>query len=108
MEEMNPISRDFKGVWIPKKVWLDKKLGALEKLILACLCSYAGGGEQSSLGTGETCSSTRSKICHDLNISIGTFSKHLKNLVRYGYVKVEQIKENGRFSHNVYTLLKNN
>lgn len=26
--------RDFKGVWIPKEVWLDTRLNALEKIIL--------------------------------------------------------------------------
>ncbi len=34
--------RDFKGVWIPKTVWLDKRLSALDKLILsgiACICA---------------------------------------------------------------------
>lgn len=34
--------RDFKGVWIPKAVWLDRRLSALDKLILSgivCICA---------------------------------------------------------------------
>lgn len=32
MEEMN---RDFKGVWIPKEVWLDKRLSLIDKYYLS-------------------------------------------------------------------------
>jgi hypothetical protein len=28
------MERDFKGVWIPKEIWLDERLNALEKIIL--------------------------------------------------------------------------
>lgn len=81
---------------IPKLVMQDRELHATAKAIYAYFCSFAGAGE--------TCFPTRSKICYDLCISIETFYKYLKNLIRCGYVKVDQIKENGRFSHNVYTL----
>ena len=26
------MERDFKGVWIPKEVWLDERLGILDKI----------------------------------------------------------------------------
>lgn len=29
------MDRDFKGIWIPKEVWLDERLSPLEKIILA-------------------------------------------------------------------------
>ena len=28
------MSRKFKGIWIPQKIWLDKNLTPLEKIIL--------------------------------------------------------------------------
>ena len=28
-------NRDFKGVWIPKEIWLRKDLNALDKMIFA-------------------------------------------------------------------------
>ena len=31
---VNQIERDFKGVWLPKEIWLDKRLTPLEKIIL--------------------------------------------------------------------------
>lgn len=42
-----------------------------------------------------------SKICNDGKDSIRSALKELED---FGYLKREQIKENGRFSHNVYTL----
>lgn len=32
---MNERNRDFKGIWIPKEIWFDTRLSALEKVILA-------------------------------------------------------------------------
>lgn len=81
---------------IPKLVMQDRNLSIGAKGLYSYFCSYTGGGD--------TCFPSRKKVCFDLCISIDTFGKYLKQLVENGYIKVEQIKENGRFSHNVYTL----
>lgn len=81
---------------IPKLVMIDRDLHVTAKAIYAYFCSYTGAGD--------TCFPSRKKICYDLNIAFETFSKHLKTLITSGYIKVEQIKENGKFSHNLYTL----
>ena len=81
---------------IPKLVMMDRDLHVTAKAIYAYFCSYTGAGD--------TCFPSRKKICYDLNIAFDTFSRHLKTLITSGYIKVEQIKENGRFSHNLYTL----
>ena len=81
---------------IPKLIMQDRTIHATAKCIYAYFCSFAGAGD--------TCFPTRKKICFDLGISIDTFGKYLKQLIEHGYIKSEQIKENGRFSHNVYTL----
>lgn len=39
------MERDFKGVWIPKEIWLDSRLNALEKVILAEIDSLDKGDE---------------------------------------------------------------
>ena len=31
---MEENKRDFKGIWIPKEIWLDTRLNATEKIIL--------------------------------------------------------------------------
>lgn len=81
---------------IPKLLTQDRNICIGAKGLYAYFCSYAGAGD--------ACFPTREKICYDLNISKDTLGKYLKNLVRRGYIEVEQIKENGKFSHNVYTL----
>lgn len=74
----------------------DRRLTISAKATYAYFCSFTGAGD--------TCFPTRKKICYDLNISNDTLSKQLRLLVDCGYITIEQIKENGRFSHNVYTL----
>lgn len=81
---------------IPKVVMCDASLSYGAKAIYAYFCSYAG--------TGGTCFPTRSKMCYDLQMSKDTLGKYISQLVTRGYIKVEQVKENGRFSHNIYTL----
>lgn len=74
----------------------DKKLHITAKAIYAYLASFAGAGS--------SCYPSRGKICSDLGISGDTFTKYLKQLTDCGYLSVAQEKEQGRFSHNVYTL----
>ena len=81
---------------IPKLVMQDTSLHVTSKAIYAYFCSYAG--------SGDTCFPSRTRICADLGISIDTFGKYLKQLTDKGYIECSQIKENGKFSHNVYTL----
>lgn len=81
---------------VPKLLTQDRNICIGAKGLYAYFCSYTGGGD--------TCFPSRKKVCYDLCISIGTFGKYLKQLVEHGYIKVEQVKENGRFSYNVYTL----
>lgn len=82
---------------VPKLVMLDKRLHVTAKAIYAYFCSYTGAGV--------TCFPSRKKICNDLGISIESFTKYLKQLVDVGYLEKKQIKEKGRFLHNLYTLL---
>jgi DNA-binding transcriptional regulator YhcF (GntR family) len=81
---------------ISKLAMQDRRLHITAKAIYAYFNSYAGAGD--------TCFPSRKKICYDLGISADTFGKYLKQLCEYGYIITEQIKENGRFSHNVYTI----
>lgn len=81
---------------IPKSVMQDTNLNIGAKAVYAYFCSFTGAGNN--------CFPTRDKICSDLGVSKDTLSKYLKNLVESGYLIVEQAKENGKFSHNIYTL----
>ncbi len=56
--------RDFKGVWIPKAVWLDPRLSALEKVILTEIDSLDGdaGCWASNQHLAEFCQCSESKV----------------------------------------------
>lgn len=78
--EMMP-ERDFKGIWIPKAVWLDERLTALEKVILM---------EIDSLDTTERgCFASNKHIADFCQCSETKVSKAIAKLVDLGYVKVK-------------------
>lgn len=89
------INKDGYGT-IPKSVMQDTELNIASKALYAYFCSFTGAGD--------VCFPTRKKICFDLGISNDSLSKYLRQLIENGYLIVEQVKEKGRFSHNVYTL----
>lgn len=81
----------------PKLVSKDRRLTIEAVGIYAYICSYAGSGNSAfpSVAT----------ILYDLGIGETRYRTHLKLLVKYGYITIEQIRsEKGRFKHNVYTL----
>ena len=59
------LQRDFKGVWIPKEIWLDIRLNALDKIILTEINSLDNGEEgcyASNKYLAEFCKCAESKI----------------------------------------------
>ena len=89
-------SRDFKGVWIPKEVWLDTDLNALDKIILVeidSLDSEERGCFASNKYLAEFCQCSESKV-----------SRSISKLTKFGYVSVKSF--NGR-CRVLKSLLKN-
>ena len=81
---------------IPQNVMRNMELDGTAKLIYAYFCSFAGAGD--------SCFPSRNLICKELKMTNNTFTKYLRQLVTKGYISVEQVKDKGKFSHNVYTL----
>lgn len=78
MEEFN---RDFKGVWIPKAVWLDRRLSALDKIILT---------EIDSLDQGDNgCYASNKYIAEFCQCSETKVSTAVSKLVKLGYLYVQ-------------------
>lgn len=74
-------SRDFKGVWIPKKVWLDTRLNALEKIILTEIYSLDNGEKgcyASNEHLAEFCQCSKTKV-----------STAIRKLIDCGYIYVQ-------------------
>ena len=82
---------------LPKAVMIDRDLSLQAKGIFAYLVTYAGNSETAfpSLRT----------ISYQLRISKDTAGKYIKELRENGYLEIEQKREGGRFSHNVYKLI---
>jgi hypothetical protein len=74
------MERDFKGVWIPKEIYLHEELNWTEKILLVEIDSLAKNGE---------CFATNAHFAKHLKISQDRVSKMITKLKRQGLIKVE-------------------
>lgn len=89
MEFEECLNRDFKGVWIPKEIWLDKRLNALDKIILT---------EIDSLDQGEDgCFASNDYIAEFCQCSSTKVSTSITKLIEYGYIYVLKFDGRKRF-----------
>ena len=88
--------RDFKGIWIPKHVWLDERLSALDKIILM---------EIDSLDTEDGCYASNAYISIFCQCSESKVSAAISKLKNLGYVKEKAFTGRQRILKT--TLLKN-
>lgn len=80
-EKMPENERDFKGVWIPRTVWLDTRLNALDKIILT---------EIDSLDMSEKgCYASNKYIAEFCQCSETKVSTAISKLIKYGYLYVQ-------------------
>lgn len=76
---MDDYERDFKGVWIAREVWLDKRLTALDKVILT---------EIDSLDRGDGCFASNAYIADFCQCSENKVSEAVAKLSRFGYIAI--------------------
>lgn len=121
---MPDYERDFKGIWIPKIIWTDTRLTALDKVILAEIDSLDNGDKgcfasNSYLAEFCQCSETKVSTSISLLINLGYIyvkkfdgrSRELKscltNSVRQGYKNCKADSQN--FKHiNITNNINNN
>lgn len=91
MEEM---PRDFKGVWIPKEIYLDERLSALDKIILVEIDSLDGenGCFASNEYLADFCQCSKNKI-----------SSAISKLVELNYLEVISFDGRKRFLKSCLT-----
>lgn len=77
--------RDFKGVWFPREVWLDTRLTALEKMILA---------EVDSLDGEDGCFASNQYLADFCQCSVTKVSTAISKLVGLDYLQIQSF--NGR------------
>lgn len=79
--------RDFKGIWIPKSIWLSTELSALEKVLLA---------EIESLDGGEGCIATNKYFAGFLGVSKSWVSKLISGLEKKKFITLELVYKRGK------------
>ena len=87
-------SRDFKGVWIPKEIWLSTELKMLGKVILT---------EINSLDNEDHCTAGNEYLAEFCSCSLSAVSKAIKHLKELGYI--EELEFDGR--HRKIRVVKN-
>lgn len=87
-------NRDFKGVWIPKEIWLSTELKMLEKVILT---------EISSLDNEDHCIAGNEYLAEFCSCSLSAVTKSIKHLKELGYI--EELEFDGR--HRKLRIIKN-
>ena len=73
-------TKSFSGFYYPSCIWLDKRLKAIEKNLIAEVYSL----EQLPLG----CIASNEHFAARLNINARSVSRHIKSLIRRGYLVV--------------------
>ena len=88
------MNRDFKGVWIPKEVWLDEKLSWMEKLFLV---------EIDSLDAEKGCFASNRYFGQFFQLSNSRVSEIISQLVEKGYVTTFLVYDGKQVKQRILT-----
>lgn len=100
----NNFERDFKGIWIPKQIWNDKNLTALDKMILMEIDSLDS--------SDEGCYASNEYLSNFCNCTETKVSTSISKLIKIGYLEVSKFDGRKRYlksrlSKNERQTLKN-
>lgn len=80
------LTRDFKGIWIPKEIWLDERLNTIDKIILLEIDSLDS--------SDEGCYASNKYLANFCKCTETTISTSISKLIKLEYLEV--IKFDGR------------
>lgn len=89
MDFQDEPKREFKGIFIPAEIWLDKSLSANEKVLYAEIDSFTS--------KDKACYISNEYIANLLGISETNASKALNSLIKKGYIVVEKFDGRRRY-----------
>lgn len=82
------LTRAFKGIWIPKEIWLSEDLNIIEKVFIV---------EIDSLNNEEGCFASNDYFAKFFNLSKNRCSEIIKGLEKKGYISITyKYKENSK------------
>jgi len=96
--EQEKIERDFKGIWIPKEIYLNEELSWTEKILLV---------EIHSLDKGEGCWASNEYFSEFLNKSEGQIANCISRMRKLGYIDDRKFDGRKRFM-SIITMNKPN
>lgn len=79
------MKRDFKGIWIPREIWLSTDLKVMEKLILV---------EIDSLDNEDGCFASNEHFSKFFSLSKNRCSEIIKSLEEKGYIEIKYVYHN--------------
>ena len=79
------MQRDFKGIWIPKEIWISTDLTVMEKLILV---------EIDSLDNEDGCFASNEHFSKFFSLSKNRCSEIIKSLEEKGYIEIKYVYHN--------------
>lgn len=71
--------RQFKGIWIPAHIWLNKNLSAIDKVLLADIDSFTGNGKMFY--------KSNATIAQELHVSESTVKRSIKALSEHKLIQ---------------------
>ena len=91
------INRDFKGVWIPKEIWLNKDLTIMEKLFLV---------EIDSLDNDKGCFASNAHFAEFFGITKGRCTQIIRSLEKKGLVTIKLEREGKNVSKRIIKVVR--
>lgn len=83
------MNRDFRGIWIPKEIWLSKDLSTNEKILLAEIDSLGG--------SSDGCFASNQYFADFFDLSKDRISRLVSGLKNKGYITVELSYKEGSY-----------
>ncbi len=89
--------RDFKGIWIPKEIWLNRSLTVMEKLFLV---------EISSLDNNDGCFEPNSYFSDWSGLTKSRCSQIINSLEKKEMIEIELIKDGKEVKKRIVKIVK--
>lgn len=89
--------RDFKGIWIPREIWLASELTLLEKIFLV---------EIDSLDNEQNCYASNAYFAEFFGISKGRCTQIIKSLEAKGFIQIQLIRDKKAIKKRVIRVVR--
>ena len=89
--------RDFKGIWIPREIWLASELTLLEKIFLV---------EIDSLDNEQNCYASNAYFAEFFGISKGRCTQIIKSLEAKGFIQIQLIRDKNVITKRVLRVVR--